>query len=400
MGRPDLNRRRSAEAPPLDSALLARLEAVDAEVQLRDSDRLMIRSLPTNPRYFSKGWTNLLLQRPRAGCPYLMCVDEDLEYEGKDRSLARVFGSGSRERGWHVLPAAVTSGTSLDRSLERAIELLGTEGEAPQWSAPGGSAAGTTETSPGNSLLAGFGRDLAAEHALGRAESTISRQEEMTETLGLLLQRRSITPVLLGPAGVGKTNLLSALSQRLLRLGRSRGIIVVSVAELFTGTLFEAERESLLAKLLDEVGEEVILALEGIERVAAETARGVALLEERIEEGARLLGTSSVATPEALGAIARSRLFGVVVLSEFSSAETLAVLRERGRELAAFHGVEIPPGLLEQVLERARSLSGVLPGKAVSLLDAAACRAALGGCLTTDPLHVELAAATLTSCQP
>jgi hypothetical protein len=75
----------------LEPALKAHLKQLKVRVDKPDDDTLLLRNVPADSRWFNKAQTSVLVKRPRAGLPYLVCVDEDLEYLGPDRQLARVF---------------------------------------------------------------------------------------------------------------------------------------------------------------------------------------------------------------------------------------------------------------------------------------------------------------------
>ncbi len=45
-----------------------------------DDDTLLLHNIPADARSFNKPQISVLVKRPRAGLPFLVCVDEDLEY--------------------------------------------------------------------------------------------------------------------------------------------------------------------------------------------------------------------------------------------------------------------------------------------------------------------------------
>ena len=69
----------------LEAGLKARLKQLKVRIDNPDEDTLLLHDVPADARRFSKPRTSVLVKRPRAGLPFLVCVDEDLEYVGPDR---------------------------------------------------------------------------------------------------------------------------------------------------------------------------------------------------------------------------------------------------------------------------------------------------------------------------
>jgi hypothetical protein len=44
-----------------------------------------------------------MVKRPQRGMPYVLCVDEDLEFRGSDPQLLRAFAGAVRQEGWRIL---------------------------------------------------------------------------------------------------------------------------------------------------------------------------------------------------------------------------------------------------------------------------------------------------------
>ncbi len=83
----------------LDFALRNKLEERAVSVMIRDAGTIHLLNVPANERYFNKNRTNILIKRS----PFMLCLDEDLEYRGADTVLARAFAGSARHKGWRVL---------------------------------------------------------------------------------------------------------------------------------------------------------------------------------------------------------------------------------------------------------------------------------------------------------
>src|ERR1017187_8850507 len=89
----------------LEPGLKARLRQLKVRLDNPDEDTFLLRNVPADARCFSKPRTSVLVKRPRAGLPFLVCVDEDLDYVGPDRDLARAFAAADCQQGWRIVSA-------------------------------------------------------------------------------------------------------------------------------------------------------------------------------------------------------------------------------------------------------------------------------------------------------
>src|SRR2546425_12245567 len=87
----------------LERSLTNRLRQHSVRIEVPDTNTACFRNVPANARFFNKPTTNLLVKRPDAQLPFVVCVDEDLQYHGNDGRMARAFAEGRRERGWRGL---------------------------------------------------------------------------------------------------------------------------------------------------------------------------------------------------------------------------------------------------------------------------------------------------------
>src|SRR3954471_12246987 len=71
------------------------------------------------------------------------------------------------------------------------------------------------DSRPSGGELSRFTRDLTAEARAGRLEPVRCRGDEISRVIDILLRHGKNNPVLVGPAGVGKTAIADGLAQRL-----------------------------------------------------------------------------------------------------------------------------------------------------------------------------------------
>lgn len=359
----------------VEQELEERLKQLRVHVDVPDGDTVLLRNVPANDRFFNKPRTNLLIKRPREGMPYLICVDEDLDYTGTDSALARAFVAGHKQQGWRVLFVGHDARANIQRLIEEALGAVGFDGREPELKLP----ASTEE--PGatqGKLLAAFAVEVST--AAGY-EPTIGREERIEEVVSSLLQWQVRLPLVVGESGVGKTNLVRAVARKLKQCRPACKVSAVELSAVMAGTLFDSERESLLIALLKDVSAqpETVVVLEHLEMGLIGVPRGHLLLAQALDGGAGLIGTTLPGFLSRFEIEPLTRRLQVTELTEMSMSETGEVLLALRDRIAAHHRIEIEETLLNPVIETALPLTGHFPAKAISLLDAAAARAVLAG---------------------
>jgi ATP-dependent Clp protease ATP-binding subunit ClpA len=351
----------------LKPALRKRLRGLRVRIDAADGDSVLLRGVPADPLVFNKPCTNLLITRPGPGLPFLVCVDEDLAYQGGDAGVARAFAMAVRRQGWRViLPGRKQQ--DLERTLDSALQMLGQE------------AAGR-EARAHAAVLPAWASDLTELTRAGKGPFTTGRTEEIEHISACLLRREACLPLVAGPSGVGKTNLLHAVTRSLLRLRPAWRVLRVDLGTFMAGMLLESERENALVALLrDAAGMPgVVLALEQLEWAFAGAPHGSALLKAALERGVKVVGTTSLPGRDRILAEPVVAWIECIDLGEPPPETAVQILHELRETLAAHHRVEIDPALIPQVVDRSLSLAGCLPAKAIALLDGAAAQAAVTG---------------------
>jgi ATP-dependent Clp protease ATP-binding subunit ClpA len=359
----------------VEQELEEKLKQLRVRVDVPDGDTVLLRNVPANDRFFNKSRTNILIKRPRAGMPYLICVDEDLDYTGTDSALARAFVAGQKQQGWRVLFVDHNARSNLQQLIEEALGAVGFDGREPELKPPA-----STEDSARRQgkLLATFAVEVSTD--VGR-EPTIGREESVEAVISSLLQWQVRLPLIVGESGVGKTNLIQAVARKLKQCRPSFKVMSVELSAVMAGTLFDADRESLLIALLTEVSDqpEMVVALEHLEMALTGVPRGHLLLGQALDRGARLVGTTLPRYLSRFEIEPLMRRLQVTELLEMSMNETGEVLQRLRERIASHHKIAIDETLLNRVIETALPLGGYFPAKAISLLDTAGARAVLAG---------------------
>jgi ATP-dependent Clp protease ATP-binding subunit ClpA len=358
----------------VEHELEERLGQLRVHVDVPDGDTVLLRNVPANDRFFNKPRTNLLIKRPCLGMPYLICVDEDLDYTGTDSAMARAFVAGHKQQGWRVLLVGHDRCGNVQQVIEEALSAVGFDGREPELKP----AAAPAESGSKTKLLASFAVELSSDAG---GEPTIGREERTEEVVSTLLQWQMRLPLIVGESGVGKTNLARAVTRKLKRCRPQFKVMSVELSAVMAGTLFDSERESLLIALLKDVSDqpETVIVLEHLEMALIGVPRGHLLLGQSLDSGARLIGTTLRGYLSRFEIEPLKRRLQVTELSEMSMSETGEVLLALRDRIAAHHRIAIQEALLNTVIEIALPLTGHFPAKAISLLDASAARAVLAG---------------------
>lgn len=383
----------------ISEPLATQLAQKRVHVETPDDDTLILRGVPISGEGFNKPRTNLLVKRPGRGMPFVACVDADLAYQGNNRRIGRLLAGSVEKQGWRPLylplqhRGARAALCDMQPVLESALSVVGFAGRKPspplEQEKP--------ESAP-PSLLAEFGADLTAEVAGGGAEPTVGRERELEDATACLLRwGQARSPALVGGSGVGKTNLLYAIARRLSECRPDLRLIRVDVVALLHGTLFEAERERLFRKCLEEAraAPNGVLALEQAALVA-EQGWMQGLIAEALDAGGRMVLTMLPQHQQAFSAEQLNRRLDFIRLAEPHPALSVRMLAALRPTISAHHRVEILESCLGLCVREASSLPGLLPAKAIKLLDAAAAHAALGGAHVLGPDDILSTGARLT----
>jgi type VI secretion system protein VasG len=282
--------------------------------------------------------------------------------------------------------AGIVTGTSEDTGGAEAEEYEegGEEGPA---AVRGG---GKTEN------LNQFTSDLTEQARSGKLDPVLGRDAEIRQIIDILMRRRQNNPILTGEAGVGKTAVVEGFALRVARGDvppplKHVAIRSLDLALLQAGAGIKGEFENRLKGLIDEVKSSptpIILFIdEAHTMIGAGGAEGqndaANLLKPALARGE--LRTIAATTWSEYKKFfekdaALARRFQVVKVEEPTEAVCSVMLRGVVSSLERHHNVRI----LDEAVAGAVSLSHryiagrQLPDKAVSVLDTACARLALG----------------------
>jgi type VI secretion system protein VasG len=339
---------------------------------------------PSLVRMFTEAWligsVDLDDSRIRTGHTVLALVGTE--------ELARMLGDISRELG-RIVPEVLRK--EFDAILAGSSEAGG--GPSP------GDAAGAGPTRrPGGRTpnLEAYTVDLTERARQGKIDPVLGRDFEVRQVVDILTRRRQNNPILVGEAGVGKTAVVEGFAHRIIQGEvppplRNVTLRTLDLALLQAGAGVKGEFENRLKGLIEEVKNSaapIILFIdEAHTMIGAGGAAGqndaANLLKPALARGE--LRTVAATTWSEYKKYfekdpALARRFQLVKVEEPSEAACTLMLRAGVAALEAHHQVRI----LDDGLEAAVKLSHryiadrQLPDKAVSVLDTACARLALG----------------------
>ncbi|GJG86584.1 ClpV1 family T6SS ATPase [Gemmatimonadetes bacterium T265] len=278
-----------------------------------------------------------------------------------------------------------------------ALVAASPEGEAGAAAAGDGNAPNDAPRPGGRTpALDQYTVDLTARARDGRIDPVLGRDAEVRQVVDILTRRRQNNPILVGEAGVGKTAIVEGLAMRIAAGDvppplRSVALRTLDLALLQAGAGVKGEFESRLKGLIAEVAGSptpVILFIdEAHTMIGAGGAAGqndaANLLKPALARGE--LRTIAATTWSEYKKYfekdpALTRRFQVVKVDEPDEERCLLMMRAVVPALEAHHGVRVLDAGVEAAVRFSHRYlpDRQLPDKAVSVLDTACARLALG----------------------
>jgi ATP-dependent Clp protease ATP-binding subunit ClpC len=240
-------------------------------------------------------------------------------------------------------------------------------------------------------VLNSISRDLTLAALENALDPLIGRENELERTMQILARRSKNNPVLLGPAGVGKTAIAEGLALRIIQnkvpeqLSGQR-VVSLDVGLIAVGTRFRGDLEERFAHILKEIVDNpgIIVVIDELQTLVqtgvADGSLNVGNLFKPMLARRELQCIGATTLDEYRKTIeadpALERRFQPVMVPETSDEETMHILRALAPHYEKFHHVTIS----EEALRAAVRLSTrymhdrYQPDKAIDLLDEAAAR--------------------------
>lgn len=298
---------------------------------------------------------------------------------------------------------------TLEESLADIVRGSEEDKGAPDVPSPGapepGKAAGTK-------ALDQYTLNLTAQAAAGKIDPVVGRDFEIRQMIDILIRRRQNNPILTGEAGVGKTAVVEGFAMRVAQGDVPPALRGVEIRSLDLGLLqagagIKGEFENRLKSVINEVKASPVPIILFIDEahtlIGAGGSAGMGdaanLLKPALARGElRTIAATTWAEYKKYFEkdAALARRFQVVKVEEPDEDKAYVMMRGIAPFLERHHKVMITDEALENAVRLShRYITGrQLPDKAVSVLDTACARVAIG--LTTSPPALEEANRRIT----
>lgn len=237
-----------------------------------------------------------------------------------------------------------------------------------------------------NHTFFNMGVDLTEQAKNGLIDSVIGRNKEIENVIEILLRKNKKNPLLIGPAGVGKTAIIEGLADLISKEDvpdklLNKKIISISMASLVAGTKYRGEFEEKLLNLINELENDknCILFIDEIHTLmGAGGAEGAidasnilkpALARDKIT----IIGATTIEEYKKYieDDKALSRRFQKVIIDEPNEIELFNILTNIKNTYEKYHNVSIDNKLLKYIIKISKQCfcNKKEPDRSIDLLD-------------------------------
>ncbi len=256
------------------------------------------------------------------------------------------------------------------------------------------------------SMLDQYGRDLTELARKDALDPVIGRDNEIQRLVQILIRRTKNNPVLIGEPGVGKSSVMEALAQRIVRgevpeMLLNKRVVSLDIGSMVAGSKYRGEFEERLKNTLTEIRRsgDVLLFIDEIHTiVGAGSAEGsldaANILKPALARG-ELQCIGATTLDEYRKHIekdaALERRFQPVRVGEPTAEEAVAILHGLRERYETHHNVRITDDALSAAVHLADRyiMDRFLPDKAIDLMDEACSRVRIAAYTAPPDLHAQ-----------
>ena len=254
----------------------------------------------------------------------------------------------------------------------------------------------TIQQNPQNPNEKPIGEDLVEEAKNNKFDPVIGRDEQIDNVIEILSRRKKNNPVLIGPAGVGKTSIVEGLAERIASGNvpakmANMHIISVNINDMVAGSSLRGSFEERLKKVIDKAKSDpnIVLFIDELHNIVgagstdSENNNGDAanILKPALASGdLKLIGATTTSEFQRIEKDpALSRRFQAVQVPEPTTDVAVKILEGLKKKYEDYHHVKYTDDSLKLAVELSeRNIQGrYLPDKAIDLMDEAGAKKAL-----------------------
>lgn len=239
------------------------------------------------------------------------------------------------------------------------------------------------------SVIEEYGIDLTAQAQSGKLDPVVGREKEIERTVHILLRRSKNNPILIGEAGVGKTAIVEALAQLIVKKEvpkelQDKKIIQLDLSSLVAGASHRGEFEERLKNVIKEVmlaEGKILLFIDEIHTlIGAGNTDGAMdasnIIKPYLARGQlQLIGTTTTAEYRKYFEKDKAfqRRFQAIIVDEPSIETAIEMMKVLQIKYEKFHNVTITPDAIENSVKLSKKYIGerYLPDKSIDLIDEA-----------------------------
>ncbi len=235
-------------------------------------------------------------------------------------------------------------------------------------------------------LLEDIGTNLTKLAKENKLDPVIGRDNEINKTIEILLRRKKNNPILIGPAGVGKTAIVEGIANLMVSdkcpsFLENKRIISLNIFSLVSGTKYRGEFEEKMKTVIKELEEndDIILFIDEVHTmVGAGGAEGAIdasnILKPALARGMiRIIGATTqdeykkYIEPDA----ALARRFQIVNVEEPKHDDVIKILTEIKPLYEKYHNIRISNDLITEIVDLSEKyLSNRFePDRSIDILD-------------------------------
>ena len=255
-------------------------------------------------------------------------------------------------------------------------------------------------------ILDNFSRDITKLAEEGKLDPIIGRDKEIQRVGQILCRRKKNNPVLIGPAGGGKTSLVDGLAQKIKegkapRFLLNKRIVSLDMSSVVAGTKYRGQFEERMKGILDELilNKDVILFIDELHTIVGAGNSQGNLDASNIFKPALSRGEIQIIGATTLDEFrtniekdaALTRRFQQVMINPPTSEETINILQNIKSKYEEFHKVKYTDdSIIECVRLAERYITDrEFPDKAIDILDEAGAKAQINVKPSKEILDIE-----------